>query len=81
MSSLSVGGFNDLGVFLRPSSIPYQGRFVGDCGRKENSKIFENKFQSIDEVVIFIYEALFEWASIWAIYEDGKWNAIWSVEF
>lgn len=48
--------------------------------RERNNMIFEDKFRSQDEVVVAIYKSLFEWASVWAIFEDGEWDTIWSEE-
>lgn len=71
-----------LGAFLHPYGMLYQIPRVICWGlwNERNSRIFEDKFHSMDEIIIHIYKSLFEWASNWESYEDGEWEAIWNKE-
>lgn len=44
--------------------------------KERNSRIFEDKVRSQEEMVISIYKSLFEWASIWANFDDVEWYSI-----
>lgn len=57
---------------------PYRGPFVGSCGR--NFFFFRISIDSMGELVIFIFNILFDWVSIWADFEELEWYAIWCEE-
>lgn len=48
--------------------------------KERNSRMFEDKSCSMEEMVIHIYKSLFEWALVWECFEDGEWEAIWYEE-
>lgn len=49
--------------------------------KERNNRIFENNHQSQSKLEVFIYNTLFEWASVWEYFNEKEWYAIWREEF
>lgn len=55
----------------------FPGAICWGLWKERNNRIFGEKYRGLDELLVFIYNTLFEWVSIALCFEELEWYAMW----
>lgn len=59
-----------------PFGMPDLGTICWDLWKQRYHRIFEDKYRSHGELVIFIFKFLLNWMFVWADFDEMKWYSI-----
>lgn len=70
-----------MGEFFKDIWKALSGIICWGLWKERNMRIFEDKFCTISKLTLLLYKNMFEWASIWASFDESEWDSIWREEF